>query len=157
TTIGRTIRSGTLSTSGASSARRCPTSRRSRPSTRRHDGRHPAPGPVHEARARRRRRSVAERVPVNRPESRYRRRQLEVTAEALEARLVGQPLVHEMEELLDGAITRLAEIDAALLPALAATDVDAHHAPLPRSGWTSLLCSVSLALLVLATLAASAA
>ena len=94
---------------------------------------------------------------MNRPEPRHRRRQLEVTAEALEARLVGQPFGHEMEELVDGPVARLPEVDAALLPALAATDVDAHHAPLLRRGPTSpIICSLSLALLVLGTLAAPA-
>jgi hypothetical protein len=60
--------------------------------------------------------SVAERVPMNRPEARYGRRELDVATEAFEARLVRQPLRDEMQELLDGTAARVAEVEPPALP-----------------------------------------
>src|SRR5262249_5339175 len=65
--------------------------------------------------------------PVDLPEARHRGRQLEVAAEALEARLVREALAHSMEELVERRGTRIAELEAATLPAFLAAHVYAHR------------------------------
>ena len=60
--------------------------------------------------------SVAQRVPMDRPEARYGRRELDVATEAFEARLVRQPLRDEMQELLDGTASWVAEVEPPALP-----------------------------------------
>src|SRR5262245_24425540 len=69
-------------------------------------------------------RSVA--VPVDVPEAGDGGRELEVAAEAFEARLMREALLHEVEEVRDLPAARIAEFEAAPLAALAARDVDPH-------------------------------
>jgi hypothetical protein len=64
---------------------------------------------------------------VDVPEARDGRRQLEVSAEALEARPVRQPFGDQAEKLLDRLITRVPEVEPPALAALAARHVDAHR------------------------------
>src|SRR2546427_5662007 len=66
--------------------------------------------------------------PVDLPEGGQGRGQLQVTAEAFEARLVCEPLLHAMDELVDRRVARVAQLEAAALPALLAAHVDAHRA-----------------------------
>src|SRR5204863_1032254 len=66
--------------------------------------------------------------PVDLPEAGQGRGQLQVTAEAFEARLVCEPLLHAMDELVDRRVARVAQLEAAALPALLAAHVDAHRA-----------------------------
>src|SRR2546428_8222010 len=65
--------------------------------------------------------------PVNFPEVGQGRGQLQVTAEAFEARLVCEPLLHAMDELVDRRVAGVAQLEAAALPALLAAHVDAHR------------------------------
>src|SRR5437899_8854487 len=64
--------------------------------------------------------------PVDLPEAGQGRGQLQVTAEAFEARLVCEPLLHAMDELVDRRVAGVAQLEAAALPALPAAHVDAH-------------------------------
>ena len=61
------------------------------------------------------------------PERRNRRRELYVAAEAREARLVREALLHEVEELFQRPVTRVAQFQAAPLTALPAAHVDPHR------------------------------
>src|SRR5438477_11358927 len=65
--------------------------------------------------------------PVDLPEAGQGRGQLQVTAEAFEARLVCEPLLHAMDELVDRRVARVAQLEAAALSALLAAHVDAHR------------------------------
>jgi hypothetical protein len=48
-------------------------------------------------------------------------------AEALEARLVREPFLHQMNELLDRLVAGIADRETAVLAALPAVDVDSHR------------------------------
>src|SRR5947209_18849909 len=65
--------------------------------------------------------------PVNFPEVGQGRGQLQVTAEAFEARLVCEPLLHAMDELVDRRVAGVAQLEAAALPALLAAPVYAQR------------------------------
>src|SRR6266566_5503216 len=65
--------------------------------------------------------------PVDVPEARHGRGQLQVAAEAFEARLVCEPLLHAVDELVDRRVARVAQLEAAALPALLAAHVDTHR------------------------------
>src|SRR5207253_4394717 len=65
--------------------------------------------------------------PVDLPEAGQGRGQLQVTAEAFEARLVCEPLLHAMDELVDRRVAGVAQLEAAALPALLAAHVYAHR------------------------------
>src|SRR5580765_1281394 len=69
-------------------------------------------------------RSVA--LPVDVPEAGDGRRELEVAAEALEARLVRKALLHKVEELRGVLPARIAELEPTPLAAFPARDVDPH-------------------------------
>src|SRR5213593_1048568 len=72
--------------------------------------------------------------PVDLPEARQGRGQLEVAAEAFEARLMCEPLLHAVDELVDRRVARVAQLEAAVLPALLAAHVDAHRQRVCRGG-----------------------
>src|SRR5207249_842223 len=65
--------------------------------------------------------------PVDVPEARHGRGQLQVAAEAFEARLVCEPLLHAVDELVDRRVARVAQLEAAALTALLAAHVDTHR------------------------------
>src|SRR5262245_50571116 len=75
-----------------------------------------------------RRASRAAGVPVDLPEAGQGRGELEVPAEALEARPVRQPLDDQVDEFLPRRVAGIAEVEAAALPALGAAHVDVHRA-----------------------------
>jgi hypothetical protein len=63
---------------------------------------------------------------VDLPELRQWGAQLEVAAEAFEARLVGEALRHIVHELLDGLCAWISELEPAAAATFLATDVDAE-------------------------------
>jgi hypothetical protein len=60
------------------------------------------------------------------PEGGEGRRELEVPAEALEARAMREALDDEVQVLLGRPVSGLAQVEALSLPALSAADVDVH-------------------------------
>src|SRR5262249_8041343 len=58
--------------------------------------------------------------PVDLPEARQGRGQLQVAAEAFEAGLVCEPFLHAMDELVDRRVARIAQLETAALPAFLA-------------------------------------
>src|SRR5581483_10857221 len=67
-------------------------------------------------------------VPVDVPEAGHRRRQLQVAAEALEARPVGELLHDQVDELRERPLSRVSDLEPAAATALLAAHVDAHAA-----------------------------
>lgn len=70
---------------------------------------------------------LAERLPIDLPELRHRRPQLEMPAEALEARFVGEPFGDVVHEFLEGLRARIADGEAAVAAAFLATHVDVEN------------------------------
>jgi hypothetical protein len=64
---------------------------------------------------------------VDIPEAGDRRRQLEVSTEAFEARAVREAFGDQAQELLDRLVARIAEVQPAALSTLAARHVDPHR------------------------------
>ena len=70
---------------------------------------------------------------MNVPEAGQGGYELQVSAEAFEARLMREPLDEEMLELRERAVPRFADLQAAALAALAAGHIDAQRLAAPAT------------------------